>query len=212
MLTQKQILDMLEQQEALEIRISGEGWQDQKHNYALAVSMECAELLEWHGWKWWKQCDEPNWAAIGMELVDIWHFALASALSDTYYGSLAELSSDMHETIVEMCGLLDDVPTPDFIMLAQGLMTHEHFALGNFIGLCGLSGLSGDELYRLYCCKNVLNRFRQDRGYAEGLYAKLWGGVEDNDRLMEISLEAGSDVSSTQLYNLLDTAYREMLH
>ncbi|VVM18067.1 Dimeric dUTPase (EC [uncultured Gammaproteobacteria bacterium] len=36
------------------------------------------------------------------------------------------------------------------------------------------------ELYKRYLVKNQLNTFRQDHGYKDGTYIKLWGGVEDN--------------------------------
>ena len=42
------------------------------------------------------------------------------------------------------------------------------------------------ELYCQYVGKNVLNFFRQDHGYKEGSYQKIWRGREDNEYLVEI--------------------------
>ena len=43
-----------------------------------------------------------------------------------------------------------------------------------------------DTLFAQYVGKNMLNLFRQDNGYREGTYRKLWSGVEDNCHLAEI--------------------------
>ena len=45
---------------------------------------------------------------------------------------------------------------------------------------------SFDQLYRMYVGKNVLNFFRQDHGYKEGTYVKVWGGREDNEHLSDL--------------------------
>ncbi len=53
--------------------------------------------------------------------------------------------------------------------------------LRTFFELCHLTGLSFDELYQRYIIKNTLNKFRQDNGYTDGSYIKIWhNGKEDN--------------------------------
>ena len=49
--------------------------------------------------------------------------------------------------------------------------------------------MNWDELYRQYVAKNVLNLFRQDNGYKQGSYLKIWDGREDNEHLVEIMHE-----------------------
>ena len=39
---------------------------------------------------------------------------------------------------------------------------------------------------KLYIGKNCLNQFRQDNGYKEGHYIKVWNGKEDNVVMVEI--------------------------
>jgi len=68
------------------------------------------------------------------------------------------------------------------------------------------SGLDLDALYRLYVGKNILNRFRQDHGYKEGTYQKIWGGEEDNV-VMQRYLETEGTLSPEALYARLETAY-----
>ena len=49
-----------------------------------------------------------------------------------------------------------------------------------FIDVAVQSGLNLDALYKLYVGKNILNKFRQEHGYKEGTYIKIWNGEEDN--------------------------------
>jgi hypothetical protein len=41
-------------------------------------------------------------------------------------------------------------------------------------------GFDSDYLFNRYLGKNVLNSFRKANGYKEGIYVKMWNGVEDN--------------------------------
>ncbi|TNF45193.1 MAG: dUTPase, partial [Epsilonproteobacteria bacterium] len=54
--------------------------------------------------------------------------------------------------------------------------------------------------------KNILNQFRQDHGYKEGTYIKIWNGEEDNVTMQRV-LEANEDVSPDELYQALEEAY-----
>ncbi len=54
---------------------------------------------------------------------------------------------------------------------------------------------SFDDLHRIYVGKNVLNRFRQDNGYKDGSYRKLWQDREDNEHLAEIMSLLNADAT-----------------
>jgi hypothetical protein len=69
-----------------------------------------------------------------------------------------------------------------------------------------MSGLDLDTLYRLYVGKNILNQFRQDNGYKEGTYVKVWDGSEDNVVMKRIWEENG-DIKPDMLYKELTKAY-----
>lgn len=43
-----------------------------------------------------------------------------------------------------------------------------------------------DMLFKLYLGKNTLNAFRQQNGYNNGTYKKVWNGLEDNQVLLNI--------------------------
>jgi hypothetical protein len=68
------------------------------------------------------------------------------------------------------------------------------------------SGLNLNELYRLYVGKNILNRFRQDHGYKEGTYSKIWNGEEDNVAMQRL-LERETSMTPDALYAALETLY-----
>ena len=66
-----------------------------------------------------------------------------------------------------------------------------------------------DELYEIYIGKNVLNMFRQDNGYKEGTYNKVWNGREDNEYLADIikTLNPDSRTFQSDVYDALSQQY-----
>jgi hypothetical protein len=65
------------------------------------------------------------------------------------------------------------------------------------------------NLYNQYIGKNVLNFFRQDNGYKEGTYIKIWDGREDNEHLVEIltRLDVNDPKLDETLYIALQSTY-----
>ena len=51
--------------------------------------------------------------------------------------------------------------------------------------------------------------FRQDKGYKEGTYQKIWNGREDNEYLVEIigSLDSSRSEFKDEVYAALESAY-----
>ncbi len=207
MITLSQLTEMLDMQEKLEIRIDGKNWRDKGHDYRLCIHMECAEIIDHMGWKHWKHHDAPNYDVIAMELVDVWHFGMAYMLGYEDFKPIY-----LYEDIVRVRNDQASVPPKeDMIQLAIGLgysmYNSDAFSLGNFMRMMELANMSWDQLYRLYIGKNILNWFRQDNGYQEGLYIKTWGGAEDNEHLNEIIDALGEDFSSTELVKCLSARY-----
>jgi hypothetical protein len=68
------------------------------------------------------------------------------------------------------------------------------------------------DLFKQHVGKNVLNVFRQDRGYKAGTYIKIWDGREDNEHLADVlglvDLNAG-DVRDA-LYRSLKAIYHHV--
>ena len=86
---QQQLLTMLELQNDMNTKVHAQ-WQTQNFEWYRAIWVECAELLDHWGWKWWKK-QNPDIGQIALELVDIWHFGLSIML----------LKGDSPESIAE---------------------------------------------------------------------------------------------------------------
>jgi hypothetical protein len=78
-----------------------------------------------------------------------------------------------------------------------------------FLKIVEQAEMDSDELYRQYVGKNVLNFFRQDHGYKEGTYKKMWNGREDNEHLVDVlnSLDISLSDYSDKVYTGLKLSY-----
>jgi len=56
-------------------------WRDQGFRFYRAIWVECAEMLDHYGWKWWKH-GTPDMDQVKLELVDIWHFGMSDLMRD----------------------------------------------------------------------------------------------------------------------------------
>jgi hypothetical protein len=79
-----------------------------------------------------------------------------------------------------------------------------HFS--DFATVMNLIEMDFDALYRSYVGKNVLNFFRQDHGYKDGSYIKVWQGREDNEHLVEVVNQLDSNDSGFR-----DEVYRGLV-
>ena len=175
---------MLELQDAMNKKVYSD-WSTRNLEWYRAIWIECGELVEHYGYKWWKK-QETNIEQVQMEVIDIWHFGLSSLLRDG--GSIDEIAQNMCDELhsynianTPLGGVLETAE----VLAAHALNTHS-FSLFKFWDLMYMVGLTFDDLYRQYVGKNVLNRFRQDHGYNSGCYIKEWQGREDNEHLVDI--------------------------
>lgn len=183
-------------------------WRAAGFEYYRAVWVECAELLDHFGWKWWKR-QQPDLEQVKLELVDIWHFGMSDLIR-------------AHALTPEVLEILDVDPVADTDAerlrgavedLARETLAAQTFALERFAEVMELLPLPFDELFRLYVGKNVLNQFRQDHGYKSGAYVKIWAGREDNEHLIELldGLER-PESAVADLYSRLEARYPGGLH
>lgn len=213
MLTEIQARAMLTLQSRMNARVNPK-WVEAAYPYLRAVVVEGAEAMEHRGWKWWKQqtCDLEQ---LQMELVDIWHFILShlllehggdeeAALREVLdAGDTSSVHFDGHEVSFASLDLVGKLE------LCIGLAVARRVSLPLFAALLADCDMDWQELYGQYVGKNVLNMFRQDHGYKEGSYRKLWGGREDNEHLVEVltELDAGSESYQHELYRSLKDRY-----
>ncbi|MEJ2591490.1 MAG: dUTP diphosphatase [Candidatus Thiodiazotropha sp.] len=199
----QKILTMLELQDAMNQRVNPD-WRDAGYPWYRAIWTECAEMLDHYGWKWWKH-QKPDMQQVHLEIVDIWHFALSDLL--LHNASLEEAAT------VALNGLENPAESGDLRgaieQLAMATIQHQTADIAQFARVMRAADLGFDELFKTYVGKNVLNFFRQDHGYKEGSYIKLWHGREDNEHLADIlaELDADSPEFSDEVYRQLEQAY-----
>lgn len=180
-------------------------WREQGFEFYRAMWVECAEMLDHFGWKWWKQ-QTPDIDQVKLELVDIWHFALSElmrerAIDPAVAEQLATVSVDK---ATDPEGFRLAIET-----LAAACLSTRTIDLSAFCAAMAALPMDYAELYALYIGKNMLNRFRQNNGYKSGEYRKLWQGREDNEHLIEL-LDELSDVPERlpeRLYAGLEARY-----
>jgi len=183
-------------------------WRERCFPYYRAVWVECAELLDHFGWKWWKR-QQPDLGQVRLEVVDIWHFGLSMLLLED--GVDDALVAAFHNGIGQPREL--EAFRADVEALAAEALTTRRFSVPAFIHLLNDLGMDLGDLSREYIGKNVLNNFRQAHGYQEGSYRKNWAGREDNEHLLEViaELDAAAEDFPDRLWDALAQRYRETL-
>ena len=224
----EKITQMLNLQQSLNDDTNGIGWENGINKNGKLISwkrciyMECAELIDSFAWKHWKSINAPtNENNLRVEVVDIWHF-LMSLMLEQYklnnLGDIAKLSSDIcassgfdafcrepfnvaDENIYE---IINDVEM--LINKCSGFEYSLFDLLKIYFSMSLKCGVNLSSLYECYVGKNVLNRFRQDHGYKEGAYKKVWNGKEDNAVMNEILARGLKSVD--EIYTALEAEYQ----
>jgi hypothetical protein len=219
---------MLKLQQELNDATNGLGWESgvtkngKLINWKRCSYLECAELIESYPWKHWKNIDAlADYDNIKIEAVDIWHFIMSQALEEYKLGNLGNidtLTSNIRNisnftTFEDAHCINEDRDYYKEIEVVEKLIARLfdnskiEILIEAFFDVAMQSGLNLDTLYNLYIGKNILNRFRQDNGYKDGSYIKIWNGKEDNE-VMQGILESNSGISPDELYNSLDKEYK----
>ncbi len=185
-------------------------------NWLRCIHMEVSELIESTPWKHWKNINAmPDMNNIHVELVDIWHFLMSYILQETNIPKAVSLVNThcIYEALedLDVKLMVKEAEKLSYISLAIQTGNMPSFSgierfIDQFFRCCKISGLSFTWLQKLYIGKNCLNKFRQDNGYKEGTYEKVWDGKEDNVIMVSI-LEEMQNVSFTQLYSKLEENY-----
>lgn len=224
----EKVLEMLLLQQELNDATNGEGWEAGKTkngkviNWKRCIYMECAEMVDSFAWKHWKAIDaDPDWANLQIEVVDVWHFIMSLGLEDysqNFRGTIEDLAMKIslesgYQKLQENSELEYAHPSvimakvEDLILNSVNRDTLDGPKLfEDFFDLAYMSKLNLTDLYRLYVGKNILNQFRQDNGYKEGTYIKVWNGKEDNV-IMQALWEENASLTPKTLYGALQKAY-----
>lgn len=224
------ILLMLQLQNQLNDATNGEDWvkgvtkNGKAINWKRCIYMECAEMVDSFSWKHWKAIDaDPDWQNHQIEVVDVWHFIMSLAIENyaqMMKGGIEDLAINISqlesfsqidvssENFAPQNEVIEKVESLIRLAISKSDLEIESL-IEDFFDLVIMSGLDLETLYRLYVGKNILNQFRQDNGYKDGSYIKVWNGEEDNVVMKRI-WEENSDVKPDLLYKELTKAYASL--
>ena len=225
------ILLMVQLQNQLNDATNGENWTQgitkngKTINWNRCIYMECAEMVDSFSWKHWKSIhQEPDWDNLQIEVVDVWHFIISLAIENYSKNMLGTI--DTLALNISQCNKFTTIDTQksnfasqeEVITQVENLillsLNKENLELENlinqFFDLVVMSGLNLETLYRLYIGKNILNQFRQDHGYKDGSYIKIWNGEEDNVVMKRI-WEENANIQPDKLYQELKKNYSALL-
>ena len=89
---------MLDLQDRMNTKVHPE-WREQGFEWYRAAWIDCAELMDHAGYKWWKHAD-PDMEQIQLEVVDIWHFGLSAMICrcDSVDKLAAQIAKDLSAT------------------------------------------------------------------------------------------------------------------
>lgn len=221
---------MLDKQEELNNLTNGDDWKEgltnknRKIDWLRCIRKEVSELIDSFPWEHWKSLDKK--ADIDnalIELVDIWFF-LMSYILHKFRGYD---SKDMIKLVAEALTVKRLSTSGDVIYLSEELakatydiITTENYKdkinylLYRFVKLMDSLNVDVDALHNLYIGKLALNKFRQDNGYKEGTYKKMWTDVdlvvkEDNKIMLAIlrHITKDTEVTESLVYNALTNKY-----
>lgn len=206
-----QLLHMCQLQDEANTAMSSEAWRDSTDDtlwYYRAINNELAELATHIGIKWWKnehptdEIRESAFAQARMEVVDILHFTLSYMIRDIHlkmnkpldevvnalpalqYPVLVPLGRFAGNDAAMLNTTYDTVTINDFVEQCQFVaLVNAGLPLNYLTVLAEMLGFTSQELYVSYVAKNILNKFRTANGQREGMYFKIWDGVEDNEYL-----------------------------
>lgn len=204
-ITKEKVQTMLDLQDEMNSKVNSD-WREQGFAWYRAIWIECAEMLDHYGWKWWKK-QTPDVEQVKLELIDIWHFGLSILILNKVDADA--IASTLEQTLART--QTKNQFAEELESFVAEILSSKSFSVPGFAALMQSIGLEFDQLYRGYVGKNVLNFFRQDNGYKTGTYQKQWRGREDNEHLVELvaDLDNGATDFKDQLYTALDQRYRE---
>ena len=222
------IKEMFALQQKLNDETNGIGWEngytknDRIINWKRCIYMESAELIDSFNWKHWKDINKTtDWENATIEIVDIWHFVMSLLLEEYKTNNRGNIDKivkdviDVHgfERFSKEPANRDNADTMEVINDVESIMhitTSSQIdmfdgLLKEYFAMSLKCGVNLKILYKFYIAKNVLNQFRQDNGYKEGTYKKIWGTKEDNEVMIEIL--NNNPLGAEELYKELNKAY-----
>ena len=200
-------ITMLGMQDGMNKKVHSD-WSEQNFEWYRALWIECGELIDHYGYKWWKK-QNPEMDQVKLEIIDIWHFGMSALFQPGL--SIEQIAEQMVSELegYQYSGI--GVREATEALACDSLQT-KGFSVKLFWDLLSAAEMSFDDLYQQYVGKNVLNFFRQDNGYKDGTYIKQWQGKEDNEHLVDIlaQLDSSSSQYRDDVYQALEQRYQAL--
>ena len=187
-------------------KISNEQWKR-------CIVLEMAEAQESLDWKHWKK-GENDWDNFLVEMIDTWHFLMAAYLMDDSYYNINYLWEATAELEFEERNVNQILYNCNKLM-QEALNEQAQAPITTFFVIWRMLGYDIEDLYKHYVTKNILNQFRQDNGYKDGTYIKMWKGLDGNmyeDNVIVFDIVSSMKVEELQdnLYNKIEAFYKEL--
>ena len=196
---------MLAKQNSLNVLTVGEDWTTRNLEWYRAIYMEAAEAVESIGYKWWKKKDDINLDNYAVELIDIVHFTLAWAYEKHGAQFVNNVDTTDFQSKYTYNTIIDD------IIKQAHLGGNPNTILTLAIEGLELLNYTVEDVFKMYMTKNVLNEFRQNNGYKDGSYKKMWNGEEDNVHTFEVAKGITADENfADTLMAELDSFYKTL--
>lgn len=191
------------------------GWKSQSLDWGTTILTEAAECSSSVNFKWWKSGD-ADWNNVEVETIDLHHFIMSILLEKYSAEHLANFYNLVYENRDE-----DELEVEDFHQVVKLLSkraldydferTEENMYLmidAFFDLLFNFTTIEViNDLHTAYITKNCLNKFRQDNGYKDGTYIKMWNGKEDNVIAWDLARQLDSENKFENLYKELENYY-----
>ncbi len=178
-------------------------WATAGYNWPRALWTEVGEAMGYVNWPWWKKGpqapDGTNKLHLFLELADILHFGVSVGLEGSLRSysvatlSYNEIGDELATSyVVERSGRSVEGATlaGELEAVARDALKYGTFDHARFFLACTLADMSAATLIAYYHGKGVLNHFRQEHGYKQGTYRKIWSGDlgnhEDNLYLADL--------------------------
>ena len=196
-----------------QVWIKGYTKENRQISWYRGIYMEVAEAIDSFNWKHWKNInDEPDWDNIRVELVDIWHFIMSESIrinDQSYANKHLHMKARGDYDTDALIASLEKMLKLSVVSSIDKEINNIREVTDIFFIIISHLGIDVEDLYKRYVVKNQLNTFRQQNGYKEGSYIKIWGGVEDNVVAFDI-MNMNPKITPTELYDKLDSAYSKL--
>jgi len=186
-----------------------------KTDFNTAILVESVELLDSYPWAHWKninnEIDNNN---VIVELCDIYHFLLSVMIANNIaYRNIDKFFTHIPKNFYDVDDKISAIKKFILKILELGNFNntvsdpHNNLIL-NFMQLLANLNVNFIDVLELFYAKSALNRLRQENGYKEGLYKKIWDGNEDNVFMYNMVKDG---VDKDDFYTTLKEKYESLI-